>query len=323
MIIGWAATIVRDPAAIRTAAPVSCNIRFPRSVPGNEKIKMGSVTDKLFVDLQYILPARLMGMVTHRLARSRRGWLKNTLIRLFTRLFAVDENEMELARAVDYPSFNAFFTRKLKPGARPIDADPRSICSPVDGTVQQVGRVSAGQLLQAKNMSFTAARLLGAEPADLAPFEGGACMTAYLAPHNYHRVHAPLDGTLRRMHFIPGARFSVNQATANAIPGLFARNERAACLFEGRHGPYWLVFVGAMNVASISTAWADEIIGDGSLRRTDYDGDTAPSFNKGDYIGHFNLGSTIIMLFPRDLVTWDPALQPADALTVGRRIGSL
>lgn len=284
---------------------------------------MSAVTDKLFVGLQYVLPARLIGAITHRLARSRRTWLKNALIRLFTRLFAIDENEMELARAVDYPSFNAFFTRRLKPGARPVDADPRSICSPVDGTVQQVGQVSAGQLLQAKNMSFTAARLLGTEPADLAPFEGGACMTTYLAPHNYHRVHAPLDGTLRRMHFIPGTRFSVNRATANSIPGLFARNERAACLFEGRHGPYWLVFVGAMNVASISTAWAGEIISDGSLRRTDYAGDTAPSFNKGDYIGHFNLGSTIIMLFPRGVVTWDSALQPADILTVGRRIGSL
>ena len=288
-----------------------------------KKHKMSTVTDKLFVGMQYILPARLISALTHRLARSRRGWLKNSLIRLFTRMFDVDETEMELAQAVDYPSFNAFFTRELKPGARPIDPDPRSICSPVDGAVQQVGQVSAGRLLQAKNMSFTAARLLGTEPAEIAAFDGGAFMTIYLAPHNYHRIHAPLNGTLRRMNFIPGARFSVNPTTANAIPGLFARNERIACLFDGPHGPYWLVFVGAMNVASISTAWDGEIVSDGDLRRTDYDIETAPSFNKGDYIGHFNLGSTVIMLFPGDAITWDSSLEPESTLTVGHRIGSL
>ncbi len=291
---------------------VSCNIQV-----------MSAITDKLFVAMQYVLPARLIGVLTYRLARSRRPWLKNRLIRTFTRLFTIDETEMELAKATDYPSFNAFFTRRLKPGARPIDADPRSVCSPVDGSIQQLGVACAGQLLQAKSMSFTIARLLGTAPADIALFDGGAFMTIYLAPHNYHRIHAPLAGSLRRMHFIPGARFSVNRATADSIPGLFARNERLACLFEGPHGPYWLVFVGAMNVASMSTAWAGEIVGGGDLRRTPYDAESGPFFDKGDYVGHFNLGSTVIALFPNDLVTWDPSLQPTTPLTVGRRIGSI
>jgi len=284
---------------------------------------MSTVTDKLFVGMQYILPARLIGACTHWLACSRHPWLKNLLIRSFTRLFAVDETEMDRARAIDYPSFNAFFTRALKPGARPIDADPRSICSPADGTVQQAGQVSYGRMMQAKGMTFSAGELLGAEPADVEPFDGGAFVTIYLAPHNYHRVHAPLEGKLRRMHFIPGSRFSVNRATANAIPGLFARNERVACLFDGKHGAYWLVFVGAMNVASISTAWAGEIVSGHETMRTDFDAETAPSFNKGDYIGHFNLGSTVIIIFPRNTVSLDQSLQPHSTLAIGRSIGTL
>ncbi|MDP6674247.1 MAG: archaetidylserine decarboxylase, partial [Gammaproteobacteria bacterium] len=182
---------------------------------------------------------------------------------------------------------------------------------------------AAGSIFQAKGMSFSAARLLGTEPADIKPFDDGKFLTIYLAPHNYHRIHAPLDGTLQRMNFIPGARFSVNRATANSIPGLFARNERLACLFNGKHGPYWLVFVGAMNVASISTAWAGEIVSNGEPLREVFSADTAPAFNKGDYIGHFNLGSTIIVIFPKDTATWDPSLQPLSTVTVGRRIGLL
>jgi phosphatidylserine decarboxylase len=245
------------------------------------------------------------------------------LIRSFTRLFAIDQTEMDRDRATDYPSFNAFFTRELKPGARPIDADPHSICSPADGSVQQAGQVSYGRMIQVKGMTFSAGELLGAEPTDVEPFDGGAFMTIYLAPHNYHRVHAPLEGKLRRLHFIPGSRFSVNRATANAIPGLFARNERVACLFDGKHGAYWLVFVGAMNVASISTAWAGEIVSGRETMCKDFDAETAPSFNKGDYIGHFNLGSTVIIIFPRNTVSWDPSLQPHSTLTVGRSIGTL
>jgi len=284
---------------------------------------MSIMTDKLFVGLQYILPARLIGALVHRLARSRRVWLKNALIRSFSRLFAIDETEMTAARATDYPDFNTFFTRELKPGVRPIDTDPHVVCSPADGTVQQAGTIAHGRLLQAKDMSFTAARLLDATPAQIEPFDGGAFLTIYLAPHNYHRVHAPLDGKLRRSHFIPGTRFSVNRVTANAIPGLFARNERVACLFEGDHGPYWLVFVGAMNVASISTAWDGEIVGGGHPVRKTFDAGSAPSYRKGDYLGHFNLGSTVILLFPRDVVRWNPSLQPLDALTVGCGIGTL
>jgi phosphatidylserine decarboxylase len=284
---------------------------------------MSSMIDKLFIGIQYILPARLLGACTKRLARNQSAWLKNLLIRSFTRLFTIDESEMDRDRATDYPSFNAFFTRELKSGARPVDMDPQSICSPADGRVQQAGQVSYGRMIQAKGMTFSAGELLNAEAADVEPFDGGAFMTIYLAPHNYHRVHAPLAGQLRRMHFIPGSRFSVNRVTADSIPGLFARNERVACLFDGPHGPYWLVFVGAMNVASISTAWSGEISSGHELTETVFDDGSGPTFNKGDYIGHFNLGSTVIVIFPRDTVSWDQSLQPLDNLVVGRSIGSL
>lgn len=293
------------------------------SQPDLSSNPLSTVTDKLFIALQYVLPARLIGTLVHRLARSRRRWLKNTLIRAFTFGFDIDQNEMDADRAVDYPSFNAFFTRALRSGVRPIDADPRTICSPADGTVQQTGHISAGRMLQAKDMSFSIARLLDTEPTELTAFDGGAFMTIYLAPHNYHRVHAPLDGSLRRMHFVPGSRFSVNRVTTDSIPDLFARNERIACQFDGVQGPYWLVFVGAMNVASISTAWSGEFIGTGNRVQELCTVEAAPAFSKGDYIGHFNLGSTIIVIFPRDTATLDSTLQVRSGVTVGSRIGSL
>ena len=284
---------------------------------------MSTLTDKLFIGIQYILPTRLLGTCVYRLSRSRKSWLKNLLIRSFTRLFTIDETEMDKDRATDYASFNAFFTRELKPGARPFDPDPHRVCSPADGRVQQAGQVQYGRMIQAKGVTFSAAELLNAEPAKVEPFDSGAFVTIYLAPHNYHRVHAPLEGQLRRMHFIPGSRFSVNRVTAESIPGLFARNERVACQFEGPQGPYWLVFVGAMNVASITTAWAGEIISSRETAEYVFADVSGPSFDKGDYIGHFNLGSTVIVIFPRDTVHWDPSVQPRAVLTVGSGIGSL
>jgi len=276
--------------------------------------------DKLLVSIQYIVPARLLGNLTNKLACSERVWLKNLLIRAFTTLFDINTEEMDREHSTDYPSFNAFFTRELKPGARPIDETPSGICSPADGTIQHVGYASAGNLYQAKGMTFTSENLLAAETADVAPLNDGAHMTIYLAPHNYHRLHAPMDGTLRKMHFIPGRRFSVNTRTANTIPGLFARNERLACQFDGPAGAYWLVFVGAMNVASISTAWAGEIVSQSMLIQESFTPVNAPSFCKGDYIGHFNLGSTIVMLFPNEVATWLQELKEAQPVRVGQKL---
>lgn len=277
--------------------------------------------ERLFVALQYLLPKRLLGQWAYRLARSRVVWLKNALIRGFVRLFPVDMEDMEAASPCDYSSFNAFFTRGLAPGARPLDPDPAGICCPADGRVQQLGQIADGQLLQAKGIGYRLDRLLCIDAADARRFDGGAFLTVYLAPNNYHRVHAPSAGRVSRMHVIPGALFSVNRATTHHIRGLFARNARVACECVGGPADYWLVLVGALNVASISTAWTGEIA---RIRRQEllrYPETGARSFVRGDYFAHFNMGSTVILIYPRGETRWDQAIRPGDPVRVGRTIG--
>jgi len=274
----------------------------------------------LFIRFQQLLPAKALGRLSYRLSRSQYRWLKNFLIWIFIRLYPVEISEMDEPTPFAYSSFNEFFTRSLKAGARPITANPSGICCPADGVVQQIGHIADGQLLQAKGISYRLVDLLGVDTA--AEFDGGAFLTIYLAPHNYHRVHAPLSGVLRRVHYIPGKCYAVNKMTAQALPGLFAKNERLACLCNGQPCPYWLVLVGAMNVCSISTAWSGEIEpGDSPHQRTFADDQT--TINKGDYFGHFNLGSTVIIVFPRDTVRWDPRLSAGTSLRVGQEIGYL
>ncbi len=279
--------------------------------------------DRLFVALQFVLPKRLLSRVVNALTRSRIRWWKNALIRGFVQWFPVDVTEMDAGDPCDYPSFNAFFTRGLAAGARPVDPDPAGICCPADGTLQQLGLIEGGRLFQAKGIDYGLRELLDVDADESARFDGGAFLTVYLAPHNYHRVHAPAAGRVRRMHFVPGDLFSVNETTARLIRGLFARNERIACQCTGGPLDYWLVFVGALNVASISTAWAGEIEPRRTRLHTTYaDADTF-ALEKGDYCGHFNMGSTVILVCPPDTVTWDRGLKPGDTLRAGREIGRL
>ncbi|MFW2405348.1 MAG: archaetidylserine decarboxylase [Gammaproteobacteria bacterium] len=279
------------------------------------------MTERLFIALQYLLPKRLLGRVVYRLSRTQIPLLKNLLIRGFVRAFRVDISEMDEPDPCNYPSFNAFFTRELKTGARPFDPDPNVIGCPADGAVQNLGRIRAGQLLQAKGIEYRLDRLLDIEPGEAERFDGGAFLTIYLAPHNYHRVHAPSDGRVECMNFVPGELFSVNETTARHVRSLFARNERVACECIGGRADYWIVFVGAMNVASVSTAWAGEIAPGPTPQRTRYAEPDARELAKGDYCGHFNMGSTIILVYPPDTVEWEPGLSPGDLLTVGQTIG--
>lgn len=275
----------------------------------------------LFIYLQKILPARLLGRLSYRLARSQVRWLKNLLIGVFVRLYPVDLTEMDKSTPFEYASLNAFFTRSLKADARPISTEPSVVCCPADGVVQQAGIVDDGKLIQAKAMSYRLVDLLGIDSA--AEFDGGAFLTIYLAPHNYHRVHAPLGGSVRRVHFIPGKRYAVNKTTAGRLPGLFAVNERLACYCTGELSPYWLVFVGAMNVSSISTAWSGEIEPAGEPQQWTYSQASAVALNKGDYFGHFNMGSTVIVVFPRDAVNLRNDLRPGGILRMGQEVGRL
>jgi phosphatidylserine decarboxylase len=286
---------------------------------------LASFTQRLTVTLLKLLPARSMGRIVYWLSRSERPWLKDLLINGFSKLYKVATLEAEKSVPEEYRSFNEFFTRKLKPAARPVDPNPNSLVCPADGTIAQIGMAHEQELLQAKGKTFTAADLLG--DADMAvALSNCAFTTIYLAPYNYHRLHMPLDGTLEQTIFIPGLLYSVNAATTATIDNLYALNERLVCFFSSPHGPFAMTLVGAMNVASISTAWGGEIKPSGSsdVISTYYAGrDDAPTLSRGEYMGHFNMGSTIVLMTPPGKCSWDAEAQNGNVVRMGQRLGSV
>jgi phosphatidylserine decarboxylase len=272
------------------------------------------------VAVQFLLPQRLLGRIVYRLARSRRPWLKRRLIAGFSRLYAVDTREAEVEDPGAYASFNEFFTRALRQGARPLAPGERTIHCPADGRLTEFGRIDRGRLLQAKGKSYSLGSLL-AEPADeLEPLLGGSFLTIYLAPPDYHRVHAPIAGSLRHGRYIPGRRFSVNGQTAAAIDNLFCRNERIALWFDTAVGPAVLVMIGALNVASLWTAIGGEI--ESGPPRV-----IAPAaplrLERGAELGRFNLGSTVVLLLPAGSAEWLPSLAAGQRLRMGQALGRL
>lgn len=276
---------------------------------------------------QYILPQRLLTRLTYRLTRVRTPWFKNGLIGQVIRKFRVDLGEALEPNPSAYPDFNAFFTRALKPGVRPIAPGDRVVCSPVDGAVSQIGLAEADTLLQAKGRNFSLAALLGGDAERAQPFQGGAFATLYLSPRDYHRIHMPLAGRLREMVHIPGTLFSVSPLTTRMVPDLFARNERVAALFDTPAGPMALVLVGAINVASIETVWAGAItppLGE-IIRNWSYppNEDGAVRLDKGAEMGRFNMGSTVILLFGRGAVRWDAEIRAGRTVRMGQRLGKV
>lgn len=280
-----------------------------------------SIGERAFIGLQYLLPQHLLSRIVGWIAGSRIGFLRSILIRSFLRHYPVDLAEAARPDPDAYDSFNDFFTRRLKPGARPPDADPRAALCPADGVLSQAGPIASDTLLQAKGIDFSAAALLGGDPALAAEFAGGAFATVYLAPHNYHRVHMPLAGTLRRARFVPGDLFSVNAATAASVPGLFARNERVVCAFDTPQGPMAVVLVGALFVGSMSLAWADRIrpAGGRGVRELPVH-DPMIALDRGAELGWFNMGSTVIVLFGPQGPALVEGLAPGRALRVGERL---
>lgn len=266
--------------------------------------------------LQWLLPTRALSALVHRLAQVRAGWFKNLLIRAFLRRFAVDLSEAEETTAIAYPHFNAFFTRALRPDARPQPDDPEAITSPVDGTVSECGRIAAGRLLQAKGLTYTADDLLGMTAE---PFHDGAFCTLYLAPHNYHRIHAPMALSLRAWRHVPGRLFSVNPATVSARPRLFARNERVVAVFDTPAGPLAMVMVGALLVASVETVWAGRITPP-HRRRAGGWVEAQGRFARGDELGRFNMGSTVILLAAPGVLHLLPGIAAGTPLRVGTPI---
>lgn len=273
-----------------------------------------------FIWLQHIAPQHLLSRVAGSLASSTNPAIKDRLIRRFIRAYAVDMDQAERP-ASDYRSFNDFFTRALKPGARPIADSAQYVVSPADGAISQLGRIEGGRIFQAKGQSYTAAELLGGDAALAARFDGGHYITIYLSPSDYHRVHMPVAGKLAETTHIPGDLFSVNTATAAAVPNLFARNERLACLFDTAHGTVASVMVGAMIVASIETVWSGLIKPHGKqVIRKPYAENKTLALDTGAEMGRFLLGSTVILLFEPGQIEWLADLQAGDTLRMGQAL---
>jgi phosphatidylserine decarboxylase len=274
----------------------------------------------LAVALQYLLPHRLLSRLALWTARCQWRWWKDGLIRLVIRKFGVDMDEAADSIPEHYPSFNAFFTRALKPGARMADADPRSLLMPADGKISQVGRIEAGRIFQAKGQEFTAAELLG-EQAAAAPYADGWFANVYLSPRDYHRVHMPWSGTLVETLHVPGRLFSVAPWAVREIPRLFARNERLVCHFETDLGPMCVVMVGALLVSGVETVWNGVNIPKYATRpqRTDFRGKSI-RLERFAEMARFNYGSTVIVLLPRERVVLD-RFETEASVHLGQRLG--
>jgi len=283
-----------------------------------------SVLEKLFVLGQYPLPhhllSRLMGQLTH----SHHPWIRRQMIERISKAYGIDLSEALESNPEAYGCFNAFFTRALKPEARPIDPSCNGVASPADGYISQKGAIKEGAILQAKGIDYTARSLLGGDRDRAIPFEHGTFLTIYLSPRDYHRLHMPISGTLREMIHVPGRLFSVNDATARGVPGLFARNERVVALFDTAMGPMALVLVGAIFVASIETVWHGVVTPPRGTKVTSIQyPEGQVRLKKGDEMGRFNMGSTIVVLFGHQGVQWNPDLVPGHPVKMGEKLGML
>ena len=270
--------------------------------------------------MQHLLPQQLLTRFAGRVAEMRGGAVTQAIIRNFIRRYGVDMSEAANPDPAAYPSFNEFFTRALRPGARPLAQAP-FVC-PVDAAISQFGPIEHDQIFQAKGHSYSTAALLGGDAERAAAYQDGAFATLYLSPRDYHRIHMPCAGELRRMVHVPGDLFSVNPTTARGVPGLFARNERVVCVFEGAHGPFVMVLVGATIVGSMATVWHGVVNPprEGVLREWRYEmGNIALA--QGEEMGRFLLGSTVVMLFPKGVMRFNADWQPTRPIRMGEAMG--
>jgi len=275
-----------------------------------------------FVLFQYLLPRHWLTAVVYRVAHIRNSRIKDFLITRFVQLYDVDTDEIKLDLPQDFPTFNDFFVRELADGAREISNDPNSIVSPADGTVSVAGALRADSILQAKGIDYSLDDLLATDLQETRSYVDGRFATIYLAPYNYHRVHAPFDGELVAARYVPGDLFSVNEATVSKVDGLFRRNERLIMHFRTAFGPAVLIFVGALNVGSISTPWSGEIRPRkvGVVDAIDIS-KHGTHVRKGDLLGLFNMGSTVILLLPDKVAEWHDDLESGETLRMGESIG--
>lgn len=290
--------------------------------------------DRLFVLLQYPLPHHFLSRLVMLLTRLRMGPVTRWMIALFVRRFNINLAEAAETSIAAYPSFNRFFTRALKPGARPVVGGELEIACPVDGAVSQAGAIAKDRLYQAKGHDYTLEALLGGDAQLAEAFANGSFATIYLSPRDYHRIHMPDAGRLRRMLYVPGRLFSVNTVTAQRVPGLFARNERMICVFDTAHGPMAVILVGALFVGSMETVWgappawlklheANRPHAHAGAKYADYALHDEPiMLARGEEMGRFNMGSTVILLFAENAMRLDAAMREGEPVKLGQRIGT-
>jgi phosphatidylserine decarboxylase len=279
------------------------------------------VSDRLKVIPQYLLPKLALTVFAGFVAQAKWGALTTRIITWFVARYGVNMAEAANSEASSYATFNDFFTRPLKEGVRPL-ANADFIC-PVDGAISQFGVIENDQIFQAKGHHYSTTTLVGGDAALAKQFDNGHFATLYLSPKDYHRIHMPCDGVLRRMIYVPGELFSVNPTTARGVPGLFARNERVVCVFDTPHGAFVNVLVGATIVGSMATVWHGIVNPPRLSKVTEWTyADNKISLKKGDEMGRFLLGSTVVMLFPKDTLAFSPTWQPAGALQMGQPMAS-
>jgi phosphatidylserine decarboxylase len=280
------------------------------------------VSDRLAVLPQYLLPKVALTNFAGWVAGAKGGARTTALIRWFVGRYNVNMDEALDPNIANYKTFNEFFTRALRPDARPL-ADAAFIC-PVDGRISQFGAIDDDQIFQAKGHQFSTTALVGGDAALAARFQHGSFANLYLSPRDYHRIHMPVDGKLTRMIYVPGELFSVNPTTARGIPGLFARNERVVCVFETAHGPFVMTLVGATIVGSMATVWHGVVNPPRLPKVTEWSyADQNIVLKKGEELGRFLLGSTVVMLFPKDVLSFNPAWQPAGPVQLGEAMAQL
>jgi len=282
--------------------------------------------EKLFIVIQYIIPQHLLSRLVGILAETKVSWLKNFLIKQFIRAYNVNMGEAIDPTPENYVNFNTFFTRAIKPDVRPITSDKKQLACPVDGAISQLGEIKHGRVFQAKGQDYSLTQLLGSDSTLAQEFMDGQFATIYLSPKDYHRVHMPITGTLREMIYVPGKLFSVNPATTRNVPALFARNERAVCIFDTEIGPMAMILVGAMIVAGIETVWTDTVTPpQRTLKTTRYTEDARQPIvlEKGEEMGRFKLGSTVVLLFGKDAINWQEKFKEDSPTRLGEALADI
>lgn len=288
-----------------------------------QRVPSISTGDRLFAALQYVLPKHLLTRIVYGIARSESPAVKRAVLRAFLRGYKVNMAEAVQSDPFAYRSFNDFFTRALQADARPVVADPHVVVSPVDGALSQCGDLEGNLLVQAKGHYYSLEELLAGDSEAVSAYRGGSFACIYLAPFNYHRIHMPAAGVARRNTYVRGELFSVNASTARAVPRVFARNERLICDFDTELGRMAVILVGALFVGSIETVHCGEVNPPPRARKAPLviERGVGRRFEKGEELGRFNMGSTVVLLFQKNRVQWDPLLAPEVTLQLGRAIG--